>query len=86
MNLFPSLNIKNVGGRIFMNNIEKVLKKYCGSLDERIGACKDKYVAELLKERICWEFKQSGEKELTFNFVEKYINELIKQKFNKFEN
>lgn len=86
MNLFPSLNIKNVGGGFFMNNIEKILKKYCGSLDERIDACKDRYVAALLKERICWEFKQSGEKKLTLDFVIKYIDELITKKFNKLEN
>ncbi len=64
-----------------MENIEKLINKYCESLEDRFDACKDKKVAELLKERICWEFKQANQKKLTLNDVEIYLDDLINNKF-----
>jgi len=69
-----------------MKNIEDIVKKYCGSLEERMDACKDRKVAAILKERICWEFKRSGNKELTLDFVKQYLDNLIAAKFTVDEN
>ena len=64
-----------------MDNREKILKKYCGSLSQRIDACKDRKVVELLKERICSEIKQFGGQEISLADVESYLDELISAKF-----
>ena len=63
-----------------MDSLEQTIKKYCGSLEERFDACKDKVVAELLKEQICWEFKQANNKVLSFEDVEFYLDTLIRKK------
>ena len=64
-----------------MQNIEKLIKKYCGSLEDRFGACKDKKVAELLKDRVFWEFKQANHKTINLADVKDYLDKLIKRKF-----
>lgn len=64
-----------------MENIEKIIKSYCGSLEDRFDACRDKKVAELLKERICWEFKQANQKTLKLSDVKLYLDDLINNKF-----
>lgn len=71
----------NVGDGFFMDSFEKILKKYCGSLDDRFDACKDKVVAELLKEQICWEYRQANHKALSLEDVEFYLDKVIKKKF-----
>ena len=67
--------------RFFMQKIEKLIKKYCGSLEDRFDACKDKKGAELLKERVFWEFKQADHKIINLSDVKDYLDKLINRKF-----
>jgi len=64
-----------------MDNLEKMINEYCGSLEDRFDACKDKRVAELLKERICWEFQQEKTEKLKLSEIKNYLDELINNKF-----
>lgn len=61
-------------------NIE-IFSNYCGSIEDRINACCDKQVAELLKERICWEVKQVKENEVDLDLLREKLDRLIEKKF-----
>jgi len=67
-----------------MQNIEKLIKKHCGSLEDRFNACKDKKVAELLKDRVFWEFKQANHKTIKLADIKDYLDKLIKKKFTDY--
>ena len=64
-----------------MNKTEESIKKYCGSIEERINACCDRKVAELLKTTICYELQQGGDDKEALNVLMKRIDELIEKKF-----
>ncbi len=64
-----------------MNTTLEEISKYCGSIEERINACCDRQVAELLKERICWEIKQAAENEVDLALIREKLNQIIQKKF-----
>ena len=64
-----------------MNFNLKDISSYCGSIEDRINACFDKQVAELLKERICWEVKQATENEVDTDFLRRKLDQLIEKAF-----
>ena len=64
-----------------LNVSEQIIKKYCGSFEERIAACCDEQVVEYLKQMIRSEIKQKCKSEPILNFVEQYVENLIKVKF-----
>lgn len=60
---------------------EEIIKEYCGSVEERINSCADRQVAIILKERLCWELQINCKSEIVNNFLTKYVDDLIKSKF-----
>jgi hypothetical protein len=60
---------------------EQIIKKYCGSVEERVAACRDKKVAQYLKQSIFNEIKQQCKSGPVLDFVKKYIENLIQERF-----
>jgi len=64
-----------------MSKTEGSIKKYCGSIEERINACCDRKVADLLKTTICFELQQGSGDKTALNLLKRRIDELIEKKF-----
>ena len=64
-----------------MSKTEGSIKKYCGSIEERINACCDCKVADLLKTTICVELQQGSGDKAALNVLMKRIDELIENEF-----
>ncbi len=64
------------------NNTEQIIEKYCGQIEERIDACRDKKVAEYLKQNICLELKRHSNDQFVLNYIETYIDQLIDDRFS----
>ncbi|MFZ5518239.1 MAG: hypothetical protein ACOY90_16505 [Candidatus Zhuqueibacterota bacterium] len=60
---------------------EAIIQTICGSIEDRIDACADRHVAQLLKERLCSELREGCKSEIVNNFLDKIVDELIKRKF-----
>ncbi len=63
--------------------IEPIIKRYCGAIEERVAACYDKKVAQLLKTQICREVRQNCNNKAIVAFVREYVDALIRQRFQK---
>lgn len=60
---------------------EDIIKEVCGCVEERINACADLHVAQILKERMCWELQENCKSEIVNNFLNKFVDDLINRKF-----
>jgi len=60
-----------------------IIKKYCGNIEERIKACKNKQIAEYLKNQLCYELELNCKSDIVMNVLQSYINKLIKTTFDK---
>ena len=65
---------------------EQIIKKYCGSVEDRIAACCDKQVANYLKQSICSEIKQKCKSEPVLDFIKIYVENLIQVRFQTIKN
>lgn len=65
------------------NNAGQIINKYCGHVEERVAACRDKKVAEYLKQNICLELKHHFDDESLLNNIETYIDNLIDARFSR---
>jgi hypothetical protein len=63
------------------DEIEQIIIKYCGAVEERIAACRDRKVAKYLKQSIYNEIKQNCESKSVFDIVKQYVDHLIEVKF-----
>lgn len=63
-------------------NSEQIIREYCGSVEERIAACRDKHVAEYLKQNICSEIKRHSNDDSLLSRIETYIDNLIDARFS----
>ena len=68
------------------NLSEQIIKKYCGSVEDRIAACCDKQVAKYVKQSICSEIKQKCKSEPILDFVKQYVENLIQLRFQTIKN
>ncbi len=66
--------------------IEPIIKKYCGAIEERIAACHDKKVAQLLKQLLFNEIRQQCKNKAILASARDYIDALIRQRFQKKQN
>jgi hypothetical protein len=64
-----------------INVSEQIIKKYCGSVEERIAACRDKKVAQYLKRSIFSEIKEKCKSKPILDFVKLYVENLIQERF-----
>lgn len=69
-----------------MNKSDQIIEQYCGSISERIAACCDEQVASCLKETIFSQIKNNCHSEIVLDFVEQYIDNLIKARFSSEKN
>ena len=65
---------------------DQLIKKYCGSLEERITACCDEKVAECLKQNLFCEISRQCKSEVIAEFLNKYVDNLINAKFQIIKN
>lgn len=65
---------------------DQLIKKYCGSLEERISACCDEKVAECLMQKLNNEITQNCKSEIVVGFLNKYVENLIKANFQIIKN
>jgi len=65
---------------------EQIIKKYCGSVEDRVAACCDKQVAKYLKQSIYSEIQQKCKSEPVLAFVKQYVENLIQVKFQTSKN
>lgn len=66
-----------------MNTIpDQIIKQHCGSVAERVAACRDKNVAEYLKQNICTEIKRHSDDQALLNHIAAYIDKLIAARFS----
>jgi hypothetical protein len=63
-------------------NTEQVINKYCGQIEDRIAACRDKKVAECLKQNIFLEIKRHANDDALLNNIRTYIDNLIDARFS----
>ncbi len=63
-------------------NTEQVINKYCGQIEDRIAACRDKKVAECLKQTIFLEIKRRTKDEALLKNIETHIDNLIDAQFS----
>lgn len=68
------------------DEIEQIIKKYCGAVEERIAACRDRKVAKYLKQSICNEIKQICKSKSVLDFAKQYVDHLIQVKFQSRKN
>ena len=61
---------------------EQIIKKYCGSVEQRIAACCDERVAQYLKNNLHSEIQKKCGCEAIAKFLDIYIENLIREKFN----
>ncbi len=62
-------------------NIE--IEKYCGNIQERIQSCRNRNIAEMLKDRMCMELGVECRDNETINRLRNYVDEIILQTFDK---
>lgn len=60
---------------------DQIIKKYCGQIEERVAACRDKAVAAYLKQNICSEIKRQTNDQTLLNDISIYIDNLIDARF-----
>lgn len=65
---------------------EQIIKKYCGSVEDRIAACCDKKAANYLKQNIYSEIKQTCHSKIVLDFVKQYVDKVIQLKFRPGKN
>lgn len=65
---------------------EQIIKKYCGSVEDRIAACCDKQVAEYLKQNIYGEIRQNCKSESVLEFARQYVENLVQARFKTRKN
>ncbi len=65
---------------------EHIIKKYCGSVEDRITACCDREVAKYLKQSIYIEIKQKCKSKAVLDFINKYMENLIQVRFQNIKN
>ncbi len=65
---------------------ENIIKKYCGTVEDRIAACCDRKVAKYLMQSICSEINQNCKSEPVLGFVKQYLENLIQVKFQTSKN
>ncbi|MCU0646174.1 MAG: DUF1858 domain-containing protein [bacterium] len=63
-------------------NTEQFINKYCGQIEERIAACRDKKVAECLKQIIFLEIKHRTKDDALLKNIETHIDNLIDARFS----
>ena len=68
------------------SNKQQIMKQYCGQIEERVAACRDKTVAEYLKQNICLELKRHSNDQFVLNYIATYIDNLIEARFSDVEN
>jgi len=61
---------------------EAIIQAICGSVADRIDACADLSVAQVLKERLCSELHEGCQSEIVNNFLDNIVDDLIKRKFS----
>ncbi len=59
------------------------INKYCGNIEERIKACKNRNIAEQLRSRLCFELGVNCKSEIVINVLHEYLNKIIKNTFDK---
>jgi len=65
---------------------DQIIKQYCGSIEERIASCCDEEVAVCLKQSLFSQIKKNCHSEIVLDFVEQYIDNLIKARFSSEKN
>jgi hypothetical protein len=60
-----------------------VINKYCGQIEERIKACKNRDIAEILLNRLCSELDQNCKSDVVLNFLRVHVEKLIKEVFDE---
>lgn len=63
------------------NKAAQLIKEHCGSIEERLAACRDEKVAEQLKQNICVELKRRLRDASLLKNIEIYIDNLIDVRF-----
>ncbi len=59
------------------------INKYCGNIEERIKACKNRVIAEHLRTRLCFELEENCKSEIVANVLNEYVNKIIKNTFDE---
>lgn len=68
------------------SNTKQMMKQYCGAIEERVASCRDKQVAEYLKQNICLELERHSNDQFVLNYIATYIDNLIEARFSDVEN
>lgn len=63
------------------NKSDQIIRAHCGSIEDRLAACRDEKVAEQLKQNICYELKRRVNDVSLLKNIESYIDNLIKIRF-----
>ncbi|MBN2411962.1 hypothetical protein JXQ31_09745 [candidate division KSB1 bacterium] len=66
-----------------MDSELSIIKKYCGNIEERIKACKNRDIAEQLRCRLCFELGENCKSEIVINVLHEYVNKIINNTFDK---
>ncbi|HPG39771.1 MAG TPA: hypothetical protein PLP19_13480 [bacterium] len=66
-----------------MDSELKIIKKYCGQIEERINACKSRDIAVLLMNRLCAELEQNCKNSNVMEYLQKHVSILITNYFDK---
>ena len=59
------------------------INKYCGNIEERIAACKNRDIAEYLRVRLCCELEENCKSEIVVNVLNEYVNKIITNTFDE---
>lgn len=60
-----------------------IVKKYCGDIRERIHVCRNRHIAEMLRERLCNELDANCHSQVVLAMLRKQIDEIINETFDK---
>jgi hypothetical protein len=69
-----------------INVSEQIIKRYCSSVEDRVAACRDKKVAQYLKQSIFSEIKEKCKSKPILDFVKLYVENLIQDRFRTNKN
>jgi hypothetical protein len=58
------------------------IRRYCGDINDRLLACRNKTIAVALKERLCAELKTHCISSMINNVLQEHIDQLISEIFD----
>ncbi len=61
----------------------KIISKYCGHIEARIRACKNRDIAVLLMKRLCTELEQNCKKAGVMNYLQQEGKRLLASIFDE---